>query len=82
MAVNWARKNSILADELWTGMCCAIEMMLSMIASRHDISRFGAEVMRGSPRQSDFNDHRGARLEQDGSGDPAVSMSRCRNPSG
>ncbi len=49
--VNWARKNSIWPMPMGLS-CCAIEMM-AMAGPRFDVARFGAEVFRFSPRQSD-----------------------------
>lgn len=50
--LNWARRSS-----LWTVLCfpacCAFELMATA-ASRFDISRFGMEIMRASPRQADL----------------------------
>jgi NADH-quinone oxidoreductase subunit B len=50
--VNWGRKNALWPMPFGTA-CCAIEFM-SVVSSHYDLSRFGAEVVRFSPRQSDM----------------------------
>lgn len=49
---NWSRRSSMW-PLLFGLACCAIEM-IATAASRYDLSRFGMEVMRASPRQSDL----------------------------
>lgn len=50
--INWARRSSIWPLPFATA-CCGIELMATA-CSRFDLARFGAEVMRFSPRQSDL----------------------------
>jgi len=49
--INWIRSNSMWPMPMGLA-CCAIELM-AVAASRFDIARFGAEVMRFSPKQAD-----------------------------
>ena len=52
-AKNWSRSRSVWP--LGYGLaCCAIEMMAAASAAQYDMSRFGSEVFRSSPRQADL----------------------------
>jgi len=50
--INWGRSNSVW-PLIFATSCCGIEFM-SAAAAHHDISRFGMEVTRNSPRQADL----------------------------
>lgn len=51
-AVDWARGNAVFPATFGLA-CCAIEMM-SIVAARVDVARFGMEAFRASPRQADL----------------------------
>jgi NADH-quinone oxidoreductase subunit B len=84
--VGWARGNSLWPLPFGTA-CCAIEFM-SVVSSHYDLARFGYEVVRFSPRQSDvmivagtINDKQGPVLKRiyDQMPDPkwVISMGAC-----
>jgi NADH-quinone oxidoreductase subunit B len=52
-AQNWARANAVWPATFGLA-CCAIEMISVIGSPRNDVARFGAEAVRGSPRQADM----------------------------
>jgi NADH-quinone oxidoreductase subunit B len=79
--INWMRKNSLWPMPMGLA-CCAIELMAAASA-RFDIARFGAEVMRFSPRQSDVMIVAGKRI-YDQMPEPkwVIAMGACASSGG
>jgi len=89
--INWVRKHSVWPMPMGLA-CCAIELMATA-ASRFDLGRFGMEVMRFSPRQSDcmivagtvtYKMAEAVRRIYDQMGDPkwVVAMGACASTGG
>ena len=77
---DWAPRNSFWPFPFGTA-CCAIEFM-STVSSHYDLSRFGSEVVRFSPRQSDVLLVAGHHQRQDGPGPEEDLRPDGRSPSG
>jgi NADH-quinone oxidoreductase subunit B len=78
--VNWATTGSLWPMTFGLA-CCAVEMMHAA-AARYDISRFGSEVFRASPRQSDLMIVAGTLCNKMAEPRWVISMGSCANGGG